>query len=65
MGVILLSKGLPQEPDSECQDDLWRGKRSGKAETERWVSFSQLRAYLRSLILSARMTSGQARGQTE
>jgi hypothetical protein len=39
MGVILLTKGLPQEPDFEDQGDLWRGQRSGKAEGERWVSF--------------------------
>jgi hypothetical protein len=41
--VILLFEGLPQEPDFENQGDLWRGQRSGKAETERWVSFSRLR----------------------
>ncbi len=35
MDVILLTEGLPQEPDFEDQDDLWRGQRSGKAEGER------------------------------
>jgi hypothetical protein len=34
MGIILLTKGLPQVPDFEDQDDLWRDQRSGKAETE-------------------------------
>jgi hypothetical protein len=42
MGVILLTENLPQEPDFEDQGDLWRGQRSGKAEGERWVSFSRL-----------------------
>jgi hypothetical protein len=40
MGVILLTEGLPPEPDFEDQGDLWRGQRSGKAEGEQWVSFS-------------------------
>jgi hypothetical protein len=65
MGVILLSEGLPQEPDFEDQGDLWRGQRSGKAVGERWVSFSLLSAYLRSLILRTRVTSGEARGQAK
>ncbi len=34
MGVILLTEGLPQEPDLGGQDDLWRGQRSGKAGEE-------------------------------
>jgi hypothetical protein len=34
MGVILLTEDLPQKPDFEDQGDLWRGQRSGKAETE-------------------------------
>jgi hypothetical protein len=34
MGVTLISEGLPQEPDFEDQDDLWRGQRSGKTEGE-------------------------------
>jgi hypothetical protein len=33
-GVILLTDGLPQELDFEDQDDLWRGRRSGKAVGE-------------------------------
>ncbi len=39
MGVILLTKGLPQVPDFEDQCDLRRGQRSGKAEGKWWVSF--------------------------
>ncbi len=39
MGFNLLTEHLPQEPDFEDQDDLWRGQRSRKAEGERWVSF--------------------------
>jgi hypothetical protein len=35
-----LTEGLHQEPDFKDQSDLWRGQRSGKAEGERWVSFS-------------------------
>ncbi len=63
MGFILLTENLPQEPDFEDQDDLWRGQRSGRAVGERWVSFSCMGAYLRSLILRTRVTSGEARGQ--
>ncbi len=40
MGVISLTEGLPQEPDFEDQGNLRRGQRSGKAEGERWLSFS-------------------------
>ncbi len=40
MGVILLTEGLPQEPDFEDQGDLWRGQRSCKAEKESRVSSS-------------------------
>ncbi len=65
MSVILLTEGLPQEPDFEDQGDLWRVQRPGKAEGERWVSFFLMRAYLRNLLLRTRMTSGEAGGQAK
>ncbi len=64
-GVILRTEGLPQELDFEDQGELWRGQRSGKAEGEWWVSIYWLRAYLQSLILRTRVTSGEARGQAK
>jgi hypothetical protein len=33
-GVILVTEGLPPEPDFDDQDDLWRGQKIGKAVAE-------------------------------
>jgi hypothetical protein len=65
MGVILLTDGLPQEPDFEDQGDLWKGQRSGKAKGECWMSFSCLSTHLRSLIDRNKGTSGEVRSQAK
>ena len=60
------TRALSRDPDFEDQDDLWRGQRPGKAETEQWVPFfMQTEAYLRNLIFKTRVTSGEDRGQAK
>jgi hypothetical protein len=65
VSFFMQTEGLPQKPDFQDQDDLWRGQRPGKVEGELWVSFFLTECLHQKPDLRTRVNSGEARGHAK